>query len=129
MDHSPSIVYCTSKLKLWKRAPERFSIGVETQELKFRIDNDHLSRLRMPFELWHHGISATVSHVDYVGQKHVIVLHQSNGYHLHMSSLKHAINFAKRQAMQLSVRRVGRKGDRVRVLVPKYPPISGERQF
>src|SRR4026208_888648 len=72
MDHSPRRVFTTSRLKRWKRTPERFSIGVETQECRFRIDNGHLDRLRFPFPLWHHGITATVSHVDYVGAPHKI---------------------------------------------------------
>lgn len=131
MDHSPVKVWCTSKLKLWKRDPQRFSVGVEGSgtmadpSLRFRIDNGHLGRLVIPFPLWHHGITATVSHVNYVGRKHVIVLHQSNGFHLEMGSLSHAINFAKRQAMRLTVR----WGKRERILVPAHPPISGERRF
>ncbi len=129
MDHSPRKVWCTSKLKLWKRQPDRFSVGVETNagwdNLRFRIDNDHLDRLILPFDLWHHGISATVSHVRYVGQPRAIVLHQSNGFHLSMGSLSHAVNFARRQSMQLSVR----YGRRERILVAAVPPISGERTF
>lgn len=125
MDHRVSPVFITSKLKLWKRSPELFSIGVETNECKFRIDNEHLDRLRMPFPLWHHGIEAIVSHVNYVGRPRAIVLYQSNGFHLDMGSLSHAINFAKRQAMRLTVR----YGKRERILVPAHAPISGERTF
>ena len=72
MDHSPRKVYCTSQLKTWKSDASRFSVGVKVntgcgENLRFRIDNEHLDRLRVPFTLWHHGITATVSHVDYVG--------------------------------------------------------------
>jgi len=119
----------SAKLKLWKRDAERFSIAcefsIDGRYQTLHVDNGHLDRLRLPFDKWHHGITATVSHVDYVGQRHVIVLHQSNGYHLHMSSLSHAVNFAKRKAMQLKVR----YGKRERILVPAHPPISGERNF
>ena len=93
------------------------------------IDNEHLDRLRLPFYRWHHGISATVSHVDYIGRPHVIVLHQSNGFHLEMRNLEQAILFARRQAIQLAAERRGRDGVRRRVLVPAYPPISGELTF
>ncbi len=132
MDFAPRKLWCKSKLKLWKRSPGRFEVSVELpadfgyRPETLRIDNTHLSRLVLPFELWHHGITASVSHVKYVGHaKRSIVLHQSNGYHLEMSSLSHAINFAKRQAMQLSVH----CGRRQRILVPAHPPISGERNF
>ena len=62
MDMSPRKVYCTSVLKTWKRDANRFSVGVEVntgcgENLRFRVDNGHLDRLRMPFTLWHHGIS------------------------------------------------------------------------
>lgn len=129
MDISPKKLWVESKLKLWKRDAERFAVSVElptgwTPET-LRIDNGHLDRLRLPFDLWHHGITATVSHVKYVGQPRCIVLHQSNGYHLQMSNLSHAINFAKRQAMQLTAR----YGKRTRILVKAHAPISGERTF
>lgn len=119
-----------AKLKRWKRSPERFSIAcefsVDGHYQTLHVDKGHLDRLRMPFALWHHGITATVSHVRYVGRpKRAIVLHQSNGFHLEMSSLDHAIHFAKRQAMQLKAR----YGRRERILVPAHPPISGERTF
>ncbi len=131
MDISPRKLWTKSKLKTWKREPERFEVSVEMpidgwgKPETLRIDNGHLDRLVMPFDLWHHGIEATVHHVDYVGKPHVIVLSQSNGYHLEMSSLRHAVNFAKRQAMRLTVRR----GNKRRVLVAARPPISGERSF
>lgn len=125
MDHSPCRLFLSSKLKTWKRDASRFEVSAELPGCGrdvVRIDNEHLDRLRMPFAEWHHGITATVSHVRYVGrEKRAIVLHQSNGYHLEMSSLSHAINFAKRQAMQLKVGK--------RVLVPAHAPISGERTF
>lgn len=128
MDIGPRKVYLTSKLKLWKKSPERFAVSAELNDYneRFVIDNDHLDRLRIPFDQWHHGITATVSHVRYQGDtKRHIVLHQSNGYHLDMSNLSHAINFARRQAMQLTAR----YGDRKRILVPAHAPISGERNF
>ena len=129
MDHSPRKVHCTSALRLWTRSPGRFSGGVQVLtdggELRFQVNENHLDRLRMPFYRWHHGITATVSHVDYVGKPHQIVLSQSNGFHLAMASLSHAVNFAKHKAMQLTVG----CGRRSRVLVPARPPISGEVNF
>lgn len=131
MDHGPKYVRLTSKLKTWKRSPERFSVSGELNYFeRFTIDNGHLDRLRMPFELWHHGIKATLSHVKYVGRdKPTIVLHQSNGFHLEMAGVKHAINFAKRSAMELTVTSWFRGNKRTRVLVPAREPISGERNF
>ena len=131
MDYSPSRVSLTSKLQLWKRSPLRFAFSVESintwanPSLRLRIDEGHLDRIRIPFERWHHGITATLTHVRYVGRaKPAIVLNQSNGYHLEMS-VRHAINFAKHKAMRLTVTR----GNRTRILVPAHPPISGERNF
>ena len=132
MDHGPSRLSLTSKLQLWKRSPLRFAVSVESvntwanPSLRFRIDEGHLDRIRIPFDRWHHGITATLTHVRYVGRaKPAIVLNQSNGYHLEMSGVRHAVNFAKRQAMRLTVTR----GNRTRILVPAHPPISGERNF
>lgn len=133
MDHSPRRLFTSSKVKTWKRAPERFQVSVELP-LEFGAGNrpdilllneEHLDRLRMPFELWHHGVKATVSHVNYVGSPHRIVLHQSNGFHLDMNSLDHAMHFARTKHMELTVVR----GKRTRVLVPACEPISGERNF
>ena len=128
MDIHVTRVSLTSKLRLWKRSPLRFAVSGELNNYneRFRIDEGHLDRIRIPFERWHHGITATLTHVRYVGRaKPAIVLHQSNGYHLEMSGVRHAINFARRQAMRLTVTR----GNRTRILVPAHPPISGERNF
>lgn len=134
MDHRVSRLTCTSKLKLWKRDLTRFQVSVELpggypRPEVFTLDNKHLDRLKMPFELWHHGISATVAHVDYVGSPHTIVLSQSNGFHLTMGSLSHAVNFARRQCMKLTVQKWRNGVRRERVLVPAVDPISGERTF
>lgn len=124
----PRRLDCTSRLQLWKRG-ERFAVTVEVNDVRgyrrMRLTESDVSNLRLPFDLWHHGITATVSRVHYVGRSPAIVLHQSNGFHLEMSSLGHAINFAKRSAMQLTVKR----GRRTRVLVPARAPISGEQIF
>jgi hypothetical protein len=133
MDLSPVKLHCSSKLKLWKRDASRFQVSLEmpyqfgcgNRPEVIRLDNSHLDRLRLPFPLWHHGVKATVAHVDYVGKKHVICLSQSNGYHLNMPDLRSAINHARGKAMELTAR----YGKRVRVLVPAREPISGERQF
>lgn len=147
MDHSPRRVSCT-RLKLWKRSPERFSVKAEVwsdgTELRFVIDNEHLDRIRMPFELWHHGIAADVQHEHVLANGYVshdskrgllkrgeailktrVVLNQSNGFHLRFDKLAHAVSFARGKAMELTVR-YGRK---VRVLVAACAPISGERNF
>src|SRR5208282_5643211 len=61
MDYQPVKLYMkpAAKLKLWKRNPERFSIAcefsVDGRYQTLHVDNDHLDRLRLPFELWHHG--------------------------------------------------------------------------
>ncbi len=136
MDSGPRRLSLTSKLQLWKRDPKRFAVSVESSGtfadpgLRFRIDNAHLDRLRIPYEQWHHGISATLTHQQYVGStKRYLVLNQSNGYHLQMSNVKHAIAFARSSAIELSVIAWYRGKRLVRTLVPARAPISGERNF
>jgi hypothetical protein len=128
MHLSPIRLDLSSKLKTWKKSPERFEISATTysgEKLVIRIDNGHLDCLRMPHDLWHHGISAVVHHVDYVGHRHQIVVSQSNGFHLQFVKLAHAITFARIQSMELTAKR----GKRTRILVPAVAPISGERGF
>ncbi len=131
-DHSPVKCYCNSKLKLWKRDATRFSVTVQSHHCATEvhtIDNGVLDRLRMPFSEWHHGISATLTHVDYIGKPRTLVLHQSNGFHLEMHSVRHAIAFAKRQAMELTVSKWFHGKLKTRTLVKACRPISGEHTF
>ena len=49
MDVHPSRVWVRGKLRRWKRDLDRFEIVVEKPGLlKFRIDNAHLNRIRIP---------------------------------------------------------------------------------
>lgn len=49
MDIHPCRVWIRSKVRRWKRSPDRFEVTVEKPGLlKFRIDNSHLERVRIP---------------------------------------------------------------------------------
>ena len=49
MDVHPSRIWLRSKIQRWKRDLDRFSVMVEKPGLlRFRIDNSHLDRLRIP---------------------------------------------------------------------------------
>jgi hypothetical protein len=126
----PQKAYLVGKLKTWVREPGRFRVKVETAGIKFFLDETDLAHLRLPFPLWHHGVSASLYHQQYVGhEKRSIVLRQSNGFHLQMNDVRHACNFARRASMELTVT-IWRGGKRkTRVLVPAVAPISGERNF
>jgi hypothetical protein len=145
MDIAPRRLYVTSKLKLWARDKERFAVSVEHlagyDTLRFRIDNNHLDRIRIPNERWHHGITASVYHEHELSSGTVsdatrgylrkygvidqcrqlpatitrtrVTVHQSNGYCLPFDKLSHAISFCKRQNIRLTAR----YGRRTRVLV------------
>lgn len=141
-DYAVRRVLLNSKVKLWKRDPERFEVSAQwygdvaqggqrnTRTSVFKLTNEHLGCLRMPFPLWHHGITATLTHIQYQGwDKRAIVLNQSNGFHLEMTGLKHAIAHARHSAMELTVTAWFHGKKRTRVLVPAREPISGERTF
>lgn len=154
MDFEPRKVYLTSKVTTWKRDPARFSFGVETNagwdNLRFRVDNDHLDRIMIPNPLWWHGITAHACHehklssgfVSHASKGYIrqtgryrsdcgpngveilstyITIHQSNGFWLTFDKLSHAINFCRRKNIRLTVGR----GRRFRVLVAERP-MSGE---
>ena len=56
----------TSKVKRWKRDPNRFAFSVEDTQAyrpcRYRITNEDLYDIRIPNAQWHHGVSATVKH-------------------------------------------------------------------
>lgn len=66
MDIGPRKVYCTSKVKTWKRDAGRFAVTVECQDgfdtLRFRVDEAHVDRIRIPHAAWWHGITAHACH-------------------------------------------------------------------
>lgn len=102
---SPEFVRITSQVKTWKRNPNRFEFTIQSGDCKYRIDEKHLDRLRLEYPEWHHGITARLETVRYVGNVNdILCLHQSNGFvhNFDLNDLDGAIRFAKSQNMTLT---------------------------
>jgi hypothetical protein len=156
MDSTPRKLYMTSQLKTWKRDGARWAVSVEChngfqETLRFRIDETHADRIRIPHAQWWHGITARVMHEHDLGGQLIsnetrgylrrygiwnaskaqneprailatrVAILQSNGCYLRFDKLAHAVNFAKRKNIRLTAAR----GQRVRVLVAERA-MNGE---
>lgn len=156
MDTGPRRLGFTSKVMTWQRQPDRFAVTVQYydsgENIRFRIDNEHLDRLRIPNALWWHGITATVHHQHKLSNGFVslasrgsikqrgiridcgnlpveilstkVTVHQSNGYWLPFDKLAYAIEFCKQKNIRLTAGR----GRRIKVLVSEKPE-PGERNW